>query len=939
MPLPVASSDITILDFAIQYDISGPIPSIVLTNMSVGNPSGTTGLNLCTWWYVITTPSGTFIHQGSVTAPDIIAANWTTLTIPANSWPTPFGTPPCGQVEFSCSVPYVCTLFVKDAASTIFSYAKPTTICRPSGSDNNTCGSFGGANVLVEVQCQNAQIYAQDATNYTYQNLLGTSQSSIWTLRYPADASGDLPANKTAINAPYVYFPVGYSGEGYTIYLQTFAVYNLGNECSVKIQYKLFSGSGVGTGKTFGVWCNIDLCKLDCEMQKFYDLVKTSCGQVENPELKQKALEINLLYNRLLTGIVQPLCNIDVPKIIHQIEKIGGFTCDCCCGAGINVGNPVPPANGNGGCCPTKSPVYIIGTTNAPAACPGSYFPTQVYDPTGATIIGTANSADDLVAMLNNNTAWAAFGTAFNEGNCQVGWYASNAGTVIPPVFVAGATVITTCMGNTQNYTVQVIDFCFPTTPITLSSFPMNVYVNFGLGAGSQFAGNVASQAAMIAALNAISGKPATITFSAGATPAAINIFNSSCADYAGVIAVNTDAGSGNFLLYGANHTSIAGLTPTKNGELGIGLRDGVVLGRIAGADPTKHMWHTIRLNNYLVVSEADTGKIYFYDITVPLMPTLARTIQLNDTGSGTCFTGVPNSVYVVGEPSSPSFYGLYFPTDYLGNVTINALPVVESITGSAWLINFSDPGSGVTTSFADAKLLGKCPRVVSNGTNRKQTLYFTQDGSMEQLTPLSSGVANGSIVALALDTFSSGGLTTHVLRAGHSNGWVWAASFDGSQTIYFITQDNTLVTYDVIALAPTGTYEDINPTVSGISDSRINTRYWNGNLYISSFHFAGTAAALTQGVFVGSLPLTSNFPVADPQGFNHFNVLPLGNCLMVVTMWDGSLNRLALGLFKLDGTFLEYIGGFATAPTNESVYNLVYVPGINIYTPNNLVP
>lgn len=936
--LPITgSADITVLDFAVLYDISGASPLVTLTNRSVGNPSGATNLNLCTWWYVLTTPSGMPIHIGSVTAPDVTAADWTTLTTPTNSWPTPFGTPPCGQIEFSCAVPYVCTLYVKDAAGTIYSLTKNTTICRPNGSTSNTCGSFGAADTIVAVQCQNAKIYAQDNTNYTYQGILGTQQSSLWTLQYPADASGDIPPNANAVNAPYAYFPIGYSGDGYRLYLQTYATYALADECSVKIQYKLISDSGIGTGRGFGVFCNIDLCKLDCGMQKFYDQVEQSCGEVENPELKQKAIQVNLLYNRLLTGIIQPLCNIDVPGIIKQIEDLAGFKCDCCCGGGINVGNPVPTPNGNGGCCPVTTKVVIVGTTNAPAECPNSYFPRQVYDPTSTTIIGTANSADDMVSILNANAAWAVYGTAFNQGNCQVGWYPSNQGTIIPTVKVAGETVVTNCQGNTQNYTVTTTDICNNVIPINASEFPLNIFIDYGAGAGIESVGTFATQADMIAGLNAKSDKPATITYSAGSSVSSVNVFNSSCTAYSGVISITATADSGSYLLYGANHTSLLGLTPTVNGEYGIALRTSTLLGKLPGADPTKHMFHNIRINNYLITSESDTGKIYFWNITSPLMPTLARTIQLNAV-VGSSFTGVPNS-----SPLFPfaaltgSWFSLYFPTDNLGNMTENTLVVIEGITGTAWKLNFSDPGSGVTASFQDDRLLGKCPRCVVTVTG-KTMLYLTEDGNLESSASLSSGVADGSIVKMSLDNFTSGGIATQAIYSAPMYSKVLAASFDGSNTIYFTTKDGNIIRYNPTSQTVVNTTAAIP---SAVFLNWVNTSYFNGRLFIvSTFNYTTPSLFSVDVLSLVTPPVAVvSFPEFSTDYF--MTALPLGSCLLAVTAYhfpaDGDHEGGKVFLFKTDGTFLGYLLGSATsAVQGKSLYNLVYAPNINSYTPNS---
>jgi len=328
--LPITGSpDITNLNFSVLYDISGGVPSIVLTNTSIGNPSGTTNLANCTWWYEVTDPNGTYIHQGSVGTPDVTSANWTTLTLPAGAWPTPFGVPPYGQIVFSCSLPYRTTLYVKDSANNIYSITKATTICRPNGSTEKTRGNFGVAEAFAETKCNIAKIYATDKTNYTYQNRLGSASSSTWKLAYPMDAEGNDPEVITVEDRATVIFPVGYSAKGYQLNLSTFATYDMGDGASIKIQYKF--------DKVFAVYCNIDLCQLVCEIDKLYKLLPTKCGTVENTEVKDKLLRINTLLGQCFIGINQPFCGIDVPALIEEIKKIGGFTCNCGVGGGINA--------------------------------------------------------------------------------------------------------------------------------------------------------------------------------------------------------------------------------------------------------------------------------------------------------------------------------------------------------------------------------------------------------------------------------------------------------------------------------------------------------------------------------------------------------------------------------------------------------------------------
>ena len=408
---PISSPDISSLSFGILYDISGATPNIILTNAST-----VIHASLLTWWYVITTPSNTPIHSGSLLTPDVINANWSTLQIPANSWPLLFGNPPCGQVEFSPGAPYVCTLYVKDSTNTVYSLTIAQTIVRPNGNTSNSCGNFGVSSANVEVKCYSnpAVVFCSERTNYTYNNVVAPvigSMSSLWTLVYPPDANGNNPANGTAQDTPYVNFPVGYNGDGYTLFLNQYASYDMGNGATIRVQYKAINPKTGVNGLTFAVLCNIDLCRLQCQMQAFYELSEKHCNTVENSDYAYKKTNINYLFSQAIAGIIQPLCQIDIPAIVVKIQGIlgnVGGNCDCgCTDAGVNFNYPTGTGGtSSGGCCPVSVSVLDDGTGLAPSLCPLSYFPAEVKDPTNSTVIGTAYSVNDLVAILNSNTAW-----------------------------------------------------------------------------------------------------------------------------------------------------------------------------------------------------------------------------------------------------------------------------------------------------------------------------------------------------------------------------------------------------------------------------------------------------------------------------------------------------------------------------------------------------
>lgn len=511
--LSVTSPDLSVLAYSALYDISGPTPEVVLTNEST-----VINATALTWWYVITTPSGLPLHTGSVTTPDKLHLAWTTFI--ADTWPQPFGTPPFSQVEFSCSVPYICTLYVKDSENNTFSLPINTVICRPNGNTSDTQGNFGAASTNVSTDCQTAQVRGADTTNYTYQNQLGTSSGSKWTLVYPLDNNGNQPANGVVNNAANVSFNIGYTGKGYQLSFNTYSIYDLGNGGGVKLQYKFL--------KTFGVWCNVDLCKLQCEIANLYELSKKGCGTVQDPELMNKITRINLLFNQVLAAVLQPLCDVDVPALINEIQKIGGFNCNCCSPQGINLYVPVPVQ----GCCPISVPVYQQGTTNPPATCPDSYFPANIYGPDGTTLIGVAYSMDDELAIINSTSSWQAYGIFFNEGNCKVGVYPSTSGATVPPIEVVptgvpgGSTACTPA--GTQTYTVAINNSC-GSSAITDASYPFVASVDFGAGAVSL--GAVANVAALIVALNVTSTKPIAVTFSAGSSGGVLTVIinNTDC--------------------------------------------------------------------------------------------------------------------------------------------------------------------------------------------------------------------------------------------------------------------------------------------------------------------------------------------------------------------------------------------------------------------------
>jgi hypothetical protein len=782
------------------------------------------------------------------------------------------------------------------------------------------------ADISIKVDCTNARLICNDSTDLAYQSSIRPySQTNTWTLVYPQDEAGNQPSNGVATNTPSVFFPLAYSANGFNIYLRDYATYSMGDGVYVKMQYK--------AQNTFNVYCNVDLCQLQCEMQKFYELSKDSCGQLEDPSLMKKMTQINFLYSQALTGILQPLCNIDVPAIIKDMEALFGFASCACCGQGVNLS--ASPGTSSG-CCPVSVPVLDKETNVPPANCPQSYFPVKVYDPTATTIIGVASDADTLVALLNANTAWQVYGFAFNAGNCRVGWVLSNQGVAVPDVYTAPNN--DTCIGNEQNYSVPMQDICLGTYPINVTDFPLNAYVDFG--DGEVALGNVANVSALIVALNATPTKPSTVTFSDGGASfgVVVNVFNSSCTDFSAPISIYTDTGSSSFLLYGSSHLNYSSTPyPANGGELGYGLRTNTVIGGIAGLDSDNIQWHTLKIGNTLLVSESNTGKIYFWDITNPLQPQFIRYIQLNSVVAG-CFTGLPASKGV-DNGDVGSFYSLYFPTDF-SNMSLNAIYVFEALTGSAWKLDMYDSGSGVLASFQSNIIRGCCPRCIVGNK-----IYFTLDGTLYADTGVAIPVADGFVATVNLSvTFNSSSVGSINLAGLGTVDPIWAASYDGADTIWFMGKNSVLYKYS-LSLAAASIVTLSMGSAQGFK-LRGNIKYYLGQLYCSSLGgFQNTS--LNMGAMLVDV---SAFPsltqtIFDSYANSYFtyryvhNILPLGNCLILVTGEGYSATspstgeRGTIALYKTDGSFVSQ----CALANGQNIYNLIPIPNVYPYSPTTL--
>lgn len=303
------SPDITNLDINVRWDISGTLPSIYLTNQSTGS-----GLANCSWAFIATSPTGTFIHDGDINSPDITGV-WANFTL-SDSWPRPFN-----SIEWS-GAQYSLYAIVKDSNGNIYTGDSQTAaICRPNGNVQTSKNTFGIASSDVKVMCQQARIYFQDTTYSSYKGIAGTPVGSTLRVIYPIDETGNIPAAFAIANYSTALVPISYSSPSYQFMQTDIYDYDLGNNCTVRIKYQ--------TIQTFAVWCNIDLGSLVCEFNGFIDSINNgSCGDVALAQSQLQLVTPKVIL--VLFGILQPLTGIDVPSLIQDIQSINAFPCNCC---------------------------------------------------------------------------------------------------------------------------------------------------------------------------------------------------------------------------------------------------------------------------------------------------------------------------------------------------------------------------------------------------------------------------------------------------------------------------------------------------------------------------------------------------------------------------------------------------------------------------------
>lgn len=298
-------AEINDIRLSFLVDISANNPYVEISNNSVGDD-----LSLVEWRFDFFAPSGNVIKQGLITSPSDIVGLWSKHTI-SDNW---------GIIEWS-GPPYSIVATAIDSAGNALSKTYNFSISRPNGNTSKCKDRFGLGSNDAKVSCQEGSVYFENKTNSIYKGLPGDMVSSNLKVVYPLDEN-DNQIEPFSINGfSNALVPVYNSGEGYKFVSTQVYDYNVSENVTIRIKYV--------QRDSFNVYCNIDLFPLVCAFDKMideYDGGGCSMGVKDTNKLNV----INSKMALVLAGISQPLLGVDVPKLIKEIETIGGFDCDCC---------------------------------------------------------------------------------------------------------------------------------------------------------------------------------------------------------------------------------------------------------------------------------------------------------------------------------------------------------------------------------------------------------------------------------------------------------------------------------------------------------------------------------------------------------------------------------------------------------------------------------
>lgn len=298
------SANISSFDFTPTWDLSGVTPVLRLANQSAGS-----GLANCRFWFLAYGSDGVLFHSGALSSPDATGI-WSTLNIAQAITQV--------QNHIAWGAGYKVLGYVNDGTTTYGPVEYDVTLCRPQGNVAGQANNFGAANAYLQTQCANRSLYVEDSTDTNYQGLVGTLVSKKYTLVYPIDDTGTIPAPfVNTSGTPTLQIPLGVDSDCYQFLLDIVMDYVI-NGSTIRIKYKYKA--------SLNIFCSKSLCSILCGLEKMEKkILAGTCTASEQITL----LLLSSKMNRLLGSMQQPNCGTDIGGLIREIEELGGFDCNC----------------------------------------------------------------------------------------------------------------------------------------------------------------------------------------------------------------------------------------------------------------------------------------------------------------------------------------------------------------------------------------------------------------------------------------------------------------------------------------------------------------------------------------------------------------------------------------------------------------------------------
>lgn len=309
------SPDILTLNVKFRVNLDSPIPTIVALNNSVGE-----NLSACQYVFKLTNPYGIDFYEGSFEAPDKTGI-WNQFSIPARI--------PSVGGHIPWNGEWIMEVQVKDSTGTIYKDTLSRVICRPTGNQDKEGNNYGVATVNAVVHCDKAKLYFEDKTNYSYDGKIGDVVTNTVKLLYPPDSTNIQPEPFVAEDIAHALIPLYFNGEAHRLVVDSVIDYDNNSGIIVRIKYRY--------NETFSVRCGADLCDLACIIERYSKRIEDGGCSVEERHIFQNLIA---KATQALMGIIQPLCGIDVERLICEAKALA--TDDCGCGSknidGLNKG-------------------------------------------------------------------------------------------------------------------------------------------------------------------------------------------------------------------------------------------------------------------------------------------------------------------------------------------------------------------------------------------------------------------------------------------------------------------------------------------------------------------------------------------------------------------------------------------------------------------------